>query len=176
MTKNVSLTKEIFERLVADFPEVTLAYLFGSQVKGEVGPLSDYDIAVLFESYSDGGELRGALGSALATALGTRIDVVFLNRAPIELAYAIIAEGIIIYERDPSTRIDYESKVMGLYGDYLPTLRAQKHDILNGDEYEIRVQRYREALGRTERALSEIREARKNISRPLRSRAAEAAG
>ena len=120
---------------------------------------------MLFESYSDGGELRGALGSALATALGTRIDV---NRAPIELAYAIIAEGIIIYERDPSTRIDYESKVMGLYGDYLPTLRAQKHDILNGDEYEIRVQRYREALGRTERALGEIREARKNISRPLR--------
>jgi predicted nucleotidyltransferase len=159
MTKDVSLVKKHFEDLVGDFPGVTLAYLFGSQVKGEIGPLSDYDIGVLCERHSDGGEFRSALGSALAAALGREIDVVFLNRAPIELAYAIIAEGVIIYERDSSARIDYESKVMGLYGDYLPTLRAQRHDILNGYEYETRVQRYRKALGRTERALGPIRRA-----------------
>ena len=157
MRKKISLVKGAFEGLVGDFPGVRLAYLFGSQVKGEVGPLSDYDIAVVFENHSDGGRLRSALGSALAAALDSRIDVVLLNRAPIELAYAIIADGVVIYERDPSTRIDYESQVLGLYGDYLPILRSQRHDILNGDDYGTRVQRYREALGRTERALGETR-------------------
>jgi predicted nucleotidyltransferase len=159
MKKKVSLIKKVFESIVADFPEVTLAYLFGSQVEGEVGPLSDYDVAVLFENHSDGGRLQSALSSALAASLDGRIDVVLLDRTPIELAHAVIAEGVIIYERDPSTRIDYESKVMGLYGDYLPTVRAQRQDILNGDEHESRVQRYREALGRTERALGSIRRA-----------------
>ncbi|MEJ2726871.1 MAG: nucleotidyltransferase domain-containing protein [Deltaproteobacteria bacterium] len=157
MVERVTLVKKVFEGLVDDFPGLILAYVFGSQVKGEVGPLSDYDIAVLFEEHSAEGPLRSAVSSALAATLDKMVDVVLLNRVPIELAYAIIAEGVSVYERDPSSRIDYECKVMGLYGDYLPTLRSQRHDILNGDEYGIRVQRYREALGRTERALGEIR-------------------
>lgn len=151
----VSLIKSVIEDLISHYPGIKLAYLFGSQIKGDIGPLSDYDIAVLMEYHSDGSQLCSSLGSTLAAGLDTRIDVVLLNRVPIELAYAIISEGMIIYERDSSTRIDYEAQVMGLYGDYLPTLRAQRYEILNGEEYGPRVQRYREALRRTERALRE---------------------
>jgi len=153
----VSLIKRVIEGVVSRYPVIRLAYLFGSQVKGDTGPLSDYDIAVLMEDHSDGSQSCSSLGSALAAALDTRIDVVLLNRAPIELAYAVISEGTVIYERDASIRIDYESRVMGLYGDYLPILRAQRYEILNGDEYEHRVQRYREAPRRTERALRQTR-------------------
>jgi len=85
-----------------------------------------------------------------------RIDVVHLNEAPIELAYAIIARGALLMRRDLATQVEAEAYILGRYGDYLPILRAQRRDILKGDDYEKRVRRYREALGRTRRTLSEI--------------------
>ena len=78
-----------------------------------------------------------------------------------QLAYAIIVDGELIYERDAYTRVEYEAKIMSLYCDYLPVLRAHRADILRGDEHETRVQRYREALGRTERTLSAFRSAQR---------------
>jgi hypothetical protein len=79
-----------------------------------------------------------------------------LNRAPVELAYAVIAQGKLLYERDIATREEYEADVMSRYGDYLPVLRAQRDDILRGEGYAHRIYRYRAALGRTERTLGEI--------------------
>ncbi|MBI2954805.1 MAG: nucleotidyltransferase domain-containing protein [Chloroflexi bacterium] len=144
--------------MVARFPEVTLAYLFGSRVGGPVGPRSDYDIAVLIEDARGLSALRARLAHELAVALATeRVDVVILNRAPVELAYAVIAQGIPVYQRDTATRVEYEARVMGLYGDYLPVLRAQRRDILRGDQHAARVQRYRAALGRTQRKIGAIR-------------------
>jgi hypothetical protein len=49
--------------------------------------------------------------------------------------------------------------VLSRYGDYLPVLRAQRQSILEEGAHDRRVQRYREALGRTERALGKIRAA-----------------
>jgi hypothetical protein len=46
---------------------------------------------------------------------------------------------------------------MSLYGDYLPILREQRRNILEDTGYDTRIQRYRAALGRTERTLREIR-------------------
>ncbi len=146
--------------LLAKFPEVKLVYLFGSHVEGPVGPLSDYDFGVLVEDARDIPMLRARLAHELGRLLGTdRIDVVILNLAPIELAYAVIAQGRPIYQRDEATRVEYEAEVMGHYGDYLPFLRAQAEDIRRGGEHAARVQRYREALRRTERKIGQIRAA-----------------
>lgn len=87
---------------------------------------------------------------------GARVDVVVLNVAPPELAFAVISQGRILYERSVATRVDYEAYVMGLYGDYLPVLQAQRRQILEGGDREKRAERYREALRRTQRTLSEI--------------------
>lgn len=138
-------------------PEVCLVYLFGSRVKGVIGPLSDYDFGVLLEHGSDVAAYRDELAHALTLSLGTdRVDVVVLNKAPIELAYSVIVQGVVLYQRDLATRVDYEARVMALYEDYLPVLRQQRDDILRGEDYAKRVQRYREALGRTRRTLSKI--------------------
>ncbi len=152
--------------VVSRFPAITLAYLFGSRVGGPVGPQSDYDFAVLIEDEQTFAALRARLAHALAVALGTeRVDVVILNRAPIELAHAVIAQGRLICQRDDLTRVEYEARVMGLYGDYLPILRAQKRDIHRGGEHASRVQWYRAALGRTERKIDEIRAAQRERPR-----------
>jgi predicted nucleotidyltransferase len=143
--------------IVSRFEEVRLAYLFGSQVSGPVGPISDCDIAALLDRTADEAQVHVQLILEIVRALETdRVDVVLLDRAPVELAYAVIAQGELLYQRDLATRVEFEAQVMGRYGDYLPVLRAQRDDILRGDERGTRVQRYRTALGRTERALGQI--------------------
>jgi predicted nucleotidyltransferase len=154
------------EQAVADMTEIQLIYLFGSQVGAAVGPISDYDLAVLLDGVECWPEVRAQLAYRLAKALETsRVDLVLLNRAPIELAYSVIAQGQVLFQRDLAHRIEYEARVMSLYGDYLPVLRAQQRDILEGNEYAARVQRYRAALGRTERTLGEIGAAQREDAR-----------
>lgn len=103
------------------------------------------------------GAIQAHLAHEVAARLkNERIDVVLLRHAPITLAYAVIAQGKLVYQRDLATRVEYEAQVLGRYGDYLPVLRAQREQILRGDEHGRRVQWYRAAFERTERALSQI--------------------
>jgi hypothetical protein len=88
-----------------------------------------------------------------------RIDIVSLSEASVELAYAIISQGICIYQRDNAIRVEFEAQVLSRYGDYLPVLRSQRQEILGEKGDDRRIQRYREALRRTERTLSQIRAA-----------------
>jgi predicted nucleotidyltransferase len=132
-------------------------YLFGSQVDDDTGPMSDYDFAVLVDPSVDGRRAVVTLAHELSRVLGTAdVDVVLLNRAPVELAYAVIIQGMLLFEQDTATRIEYEADVLSRYADYLPVLRAQREDILKGGEHVHRVHRYRAALGRTERSLGQI--------------------
>lgn len=140
--------------IASSHAELRLVYLFGSQVSGEAGPCSDVDLGVLLARDASLTRLRGELAHLLFASLGgPSVDVVILNQAPVELAYAVIAQGIVLYEGSRAERVEYEADVMGRYGDYLPFLRAQRQAILEGAGDERRVQRYREALGRTQRAL-----------------------
>lgn len=152
--------REQLEKLAADFPEISLVYLFGSRVRGRTGPQSDYDLGVLCDREGDSPTRRAALEHALAGILNTgRLDVVWLVQAPVELAFAVTSEGKLLYERDMAERVEYEAMVMSRYFDYLPVLRAQRAEILAGGDCNVRIQRYRKALGRTERTLREIRAA-----------------
>ena len=44
--------------ILSDFPGIILVYAFGSQVNGQVGPMGDYDLAMLDESGQDGLEIQ----------------------------------------------------------------------------------------------------------------------
>lgn len=104
------------------------------------------------ESDVDPEQTRTRLAQGLSHSLGeeSAIDLVVMNQAPVELAYAIIAQGECVFQRDLATRVEFEADVLSRYGDYLPVLRAQRAEILRGGEHGHRVQRYREALRRTE--------------------------
>lgn len=159
MTEHVLLADKI-EQVITREPDIALVYLFGSRATGAVGPLSDYDLAVWLDRGSTTLAWLAKLQHEFACALGTdRIDLVVLNEAPIELAYRVIAQGKLLYQRDIATRVEYEADVLSRYGDYLPVLRQQRESILKGEGDEVRARRYREAFGRTERTLAEIRAA-----------------
>jgi len=138
---------------------VQLAYLFGSQVTGKTGPLSDVDVAVLVEAsgLDDPTACRARLAHEIGTVLETgAVDLVLLNQVPVELAYRVIAQGKRVYEKSPAVRVEYEAYVLGRYGDYLPVLRRQRRQILTDSETDDRIQRYRAALRRTERTLASL--------------------
>jgi predicted nucleotidyltransferase len=142
---------ETIEAWAENIENIRLLYLFGSQARGRTGPMSDYDFGVLLDDDTDAIEIRSRLAHEIGQLVDTSaVDVVLLNRAPVELSYAIIAGGIRLFERSRAARVDFEAYVLGRYGDYLPILRGQRRQIINATNNAKRVQRYRAALRRIE--------------------------
>jgi len=161
----LEVLKDKLSTILPSLEGVRMVYLFGSRVENNLGPMSDFDVAVLVDRSADGPRLRARLAHELARVLRTdRVDVVLLNRASIELAYAVVAQGKVLYEQDVATRVEYEATVMSRYGDFLPVLRRQRRDILQGDDDDRRVQRYRAALRRTERTLGQVEAAQREAT------------
>ena len=140
--------------------DVVLAYLFGSRASDRFAPESDYDIAVLTREatpsarrYQMASELTGLLN-------GAPVDLLPLNRAPVELAYAVIAAGRRLFEREIAARVEFEADVLSRYGDMVYMLREQRADLLlRGGIHEAGIRRNRAALRQAERVLAEIRAA-----------------
>ncbi|HYO16849.1 MAG TPA: nucleotidyltransferase domain-containing protein [Thermoanaerobaculia bacterium] len=89
---------------------VQCAWLFGSTARGEAGPMSDVDVAVLLDS---GVPRENYLDAAAALVeelerSAPRIDLVVLNEAPPALRHRVILDGLLLLERDPRQRIDFE--------------------------------------------------------------------
>jgi predicted nucleotidyltransferase len=152
--------RENITSLAQTYPAILLVYLFGSQVRGRTGPLSDFDFAILLERGRSTLAMQADVHHELVLQVGNdKVDVVWLPRVPIELQYAIISQGVCLYRQNLNVKIEYEAYVMGLYGDYLPVLRAQRATLIQEGRRETRIQWYRTALERTERSLSQIRAA-----------------
>jgi uncharacterized protein len=144
--------------ILSKFPEISPVYLFGSQVDDQAGPMSDDDLEILVDPDFDPKIIQQNFSHAMVIALETKqVDVVLLDRVPIKLAFHIIGQGKNLFRRDVYTHDEYEAKVLGLFGDYLPVLGQQWQKILHGDPYGKRVQRYRAAFGRTQRTIDETR-------------------
>lgn len=107
-------------------PQVKFAYVFGSLVRGDVGPLSDIDIAVFLDRRVSIFNYRLRLMESLARELGTEcFDLVTLNDAPIVLRYEVIRGGRVIKE-DRKRRIAFEARTLSEYLDSEHLRRTQR--------------------------------------------------
>ena len=154
---------ELLHELIAFFardeekPNFRLVYIFGSRVSGQVGPRSDYDFAILFLEQPGAGRVC-ALKHRIAEFLGTdQIDLVVLNRAPVELWYNVVATGRVLYEKSRAVLVEFEAETLSFYFDLLPVLRRHRKELLEVRNYETGVRRYRVALGKTQELLGQIR-------------------
>lgn len=106
--------------------EVSLAYLFGSQVTGDVGPMSDYDFAVYLNSKDSKKNFEtklGLLGKLVGLLKTDAVDLLVLNDSEKpELNYEVISKGKILKEVQPS-KLLVESKIMNEYFDFVAGLR-----------------------------------------------------
>ncbi len=104
------------------------AYLFGSEARGTSRPGSDIDIAVLYADEPPA-TLEGMcldLAADLEQQLRRPVDLVVLNRAPVDLIHRILRDGILVCERDRSARIRFEVRARNEYFDLLPVLREYR--------------------------------------------------
>jgi uncharacterized protein len=116
--------KDIFE----EYPHLVAAYLFGSYAKRKVWPMSDVDIAVLFnDDVSRGRELiheMDFLGYRIARGLGVKkVDVIDLKNQGLVFQHNVLRTGILIYDRNPDLRIRFVVRVISDFCDFEPTLR-----------------------------------------------------
>jgi predicted nucleotidyltransferase len=125
----VSTPDESVERILADVG-IRFAYLFGSRASGAARANSDADVAVMPER--DLGLLeRERLAARLTTALGVPdVDVVSLDRAPLELRGRIVQEGALVYSADEPARVAFEVRTRSEYLDFLPTLEKLQRSYL----------------------------------------------
>ena len=108
--------------------DLVCAYLYGSLARGQEHRDSDVDIGVLYATEPpltlDGP--GGALGTALERHLGRPVDLVVLNRAPVDLIHRILRGGILLHDRDPAAHIRFEVQARNAYFDLLPYLRQYR--------------------------------------------------
>jgi len=113
---------------------VVFGYLYGSIAKEQAHPFSDLDIAVYVPEMApkDGFELEMALALEFDSMIeqGPSSDVRIMNYLPLTVAGEIVTEGILIYCRDDTLRIDYETSIRSAYFDFLPVLHKFQKEYL----------------------------------------------
>ncbi len=113
---------------------VVLAYLYGSQARGDAGPLSDVDVAVLFgpnvperERFNRVLHLIGEFGSVFHR---NDVYVVDLAEAPPLLRHRVYYYGRLLYCADDAERVRFETKALRDYVDTKPLRRIQHKYVL----------------------------------------------
>jgi len=111
--------------IVKSHSEIKLAYLFGSQVTGDTGALSDYDFAFYVDEKDSKKlyDLKFILMDEISRTLKTdRIDIIILNLTDSpELKYKIIKEGRLLYSEEPF-KVLIEPRILNDYFDFHETL------------------------------------------------------
>jgi uncharacterized protein len=119
--------EQLAQRLGGD-DRVLVLYLVGSRARGEAGPLSDIDLALLLAESSVARE-RELIGLA-NEILGTdEVGLVVLNRAPVAVAELVLRDARVLLSRDENARVDYEQRTHHQYLDLEHYLRSYDREL-----------------------------------------------
>jgi uncharacterized protein len=108
-----------------EYPEVRLAYLFGSQARDQARFDSDVDVGIVVKGKADP-LLDLRLADKLSAALGRPVDVVVLNQASAILQHEVIRDGVRLFEGSSMERRLYE---LAAFKDYVDAVYFQKQRI-----------------------------------------------
>jgi predicted nucleotidyltransferase len=127
-TFNLDEHKPALEAYFAALDDVVLAYLFGSHARGQAGPLSDIDVAVLLAGQPDDSrcfDMRlEIIGGLIDILRADDVDVAILNQTPLALRYRVLRDGVLLFCRDHQAMIErHEHAILE---------RARKGELLHG--------------------------------------------
>ena len=104
--------------------EAVSVYIFGSYAKGDISPLSDVDIAILLSRDIDKREFfnkKLKFNNEIVKILHqNKVDILILNEAFPSLKFHVITEGVVIFDKDPVFRYDFEARTLVEYIDTKP--------------------------------------------------------
>lgn len=99
------------------------AYVFGSRATGRARRGSDVDLAAYFgRGDVDPLEVRGVDFE--------RVDLIVLDRAPLELAGRVALQGKLLFETDPAERVNWEAQTRKIYFDEKPRMDQARRDFV----------------------------------------------
>mgnify|MGYP001602552437 CR=1 FL=1 len=118
--------------------QVGLVYLFGSYAEGMAGEGSDIDVGVVM---TDKALVKGSITEIYNKLFDVftdvfdmsnfkTIDIVFLDRAPLELCFDVISHGVTLYELSTEFRMNFEDHIEALYRDFYPVLQEFNRALL----------------------------------------------
>lgn len=114
---------------------VSLVYVFGSYAEETNRPDSDVDIGVVFQKQPDQGLISKKYGGLYDiftdVFAGKKVDIVFLERANLELRFDVISHGLLIFESSTGEHFDFEEKTSLLYADFKPILKMFDEAVFN---------------------------------------------
>jgi predicted nucleotidyltransferase len=119
--------------LAARSERIAAAWLFGSRAAGRARADSDVDVAILMSD--DPPATLDGMGFDIAAALEEQLDVpvdlVVLNRAPVELVHYVLRGGELVYETDALLRVAFEVRARAEYFDLKPILDEYRRASMN---------------------------------------------
>lgn len=101
---------------------VELVILFGSAATKRQHPLSDTDIGVVFANpekrHLHPVEVYSALYDEFKKHYAGKIDLVYLDEAPLSLRYRAANDGLVLYQAGPSSFANYKERALKYYFDF----------------------------------------------------------
>lgn len=128
--KNTTDLLAVIKRVIEKDEDILFAYLYGSRVHPSTHFESDIDVAVYLKPFDIKNYIKKEdhLITLLMTQLHSdKIDLRILNTSPLLLQYNILKEGILIFVRDESERVDFENRVMNRFFELKPYLDEYNH-------------------------------------------------
>lgn len=110
------------DTLRAALPDAWAIYVFGSFARGEEGPSSDLDLAVLLPPQRRIKNLLDVM-SSVSMQTGRDVEVVELRNAGDVLCREVLLEGRALYVRDPDTVLAWEAAAMSRYARHREEIR-----------------------------------------------------
>lgn len=120
---------------IAHQPLVAAAWVFGSVARAEARADSDLDIALLLKRPATAAELVALYDIAAdleQTSPSGRVDLLVLGKQGVVLRHRVLQEGILVYDADPTLRVEFESRTIAEYLDWLPTHAIAMRSTLGG--------------------------------------------
>lgn len=117
---------------------VAILYLFGSRAEEKAAEDSDVDFGVVMRHPSLLSHGTNDIYLVLFNLLGNYVensndlDIIFLQKAPLELRFDVIRHGKSILEVSSDFRLDFEEATVRAYCDFKPVLNEFDQAILEG--------------------------------------------
>jgi len=116
---------EFNEQKIKDITEqykIADIFVFGSRVDGFSREDSDLDVGVRFEIGLPKAQQRGKIYGELFADLnqcflGQKLDLVFIDEAPLHFKYEIFTKGKMIFSKNLEKSLDFQEYIFNLYRD-----------------------------------------------------------